>query len=325
MLYRRMVGIRPRARAGSESVLSRTKNIAEAALHPILGHLSGHPARRLHRGRCAEVDRARERASREARSCSISAQPLRRWRCLEAAGRRPAPEIVDRLASCSRRAGCWRRPRAGARLLLVGIERSGESAPQDGLDFAPAPSGDLRQHGRPHVRGTAGGLDPGGQTARADCSATARSRCRRPHSRRGDWSVRARRRAVPRRVVRPQILFPAYLRGFNLAEAYTAMPYLSWQTIVIGDPLCTPVPRRTLLTEEITKASTRKLAPGALFGATAGATFDSRAQHRGAEAGDQVRRGDGAGQSEERGGAADAGDRARTASPCLPASAGQHL
>jgi uncharacterized protein (TIGR03790 family) len=41
--------------------------------------------------------------------------------------------------------------------------------------------------------------------------------------------------------IRPDILFPAYARGMNLAEAfYLAMPYLSWQTIVIGDPLCAP-------------------------------------------------------------------------------------
>jgi Tfp pilus assembly protein PilF len=42
-------------------------------------------------------------------------------------------------------------------------------------------------------------------------------------------------------IVRPQILFPAYLSGFNLAESfYLATPYLSWQGIVIGDPLCAP-------------------------------------------------------------------------------------
>lgn len=47
--------------------------------------------------------------------------------------------------------------------------------------------------------------------------------------------------------VRPQILFRAYLGGATLAEAYyAAMPYLSWQTIVIGDPLCAPF-RRTIL------------------------------------------------------------------------------
>jgi uncharacterized protein (TIGR03790 family) len=42
-------------------------------------------------------------------------------------------------------------------------------------------------------------------------------------------------------IVRPQILFPAYLAGFNLAESfYLAMPFLSWQDIVVGDPLCSP-------------------------------------------------------------------------------------
>lgn len=42
-------------------------------------------------------------------------------------------------------------------------------------------------------------------------------------------------------IVKPQVLFPAYMSGFNLAESfYLAMPYLSWQQIVIGDPLCAP-------------------------------------------------------------------------------------
>jgi len=41
--------------------------------------------------------------------------------------------------------------------------------------------------------------------------------------------------------IRPQVLFPAYLSGLNVAEAfYAAMPFLSWQTIVLGDPLCAP-------------------------------------------------------------------------------------
>jgi uncharacterized protein (TIGR03790 family) len=41
--------------------------------------------------------------------------------------------------------------------------------------------------------------------------------------------------------VRPDILFPAYLKGLNLAESfYLATPSLSWQTVVIGDPLCAP-------------------------------------------------------------------------------------
>lgn len=38
--------------------------------------------------------------------------------------------------------------------------------------------------------------------------------------------------------VRPEILFPAYLQGRTLAESfYLATPYLSWQGIVLGDPL----------------------------------------------------------------------------------------
>jgi uncharacterized protein (TIGR03790 family) len=38
---------------------------------------------------------------------------------------------------------------------------------------------------------------------------------------------------------RPQYLFPAYYSGKNLAESYyVSIPGLSWQNIVIGDPLC---------------------------------------------------------------------------------------
>jgi uncharacterized protein (TIGR03790 family) len=54
--------------------------------------------------------------------------------------------------------------------------------------------------------------------------------------------------------VRPQILFPAYASGFNLAESYyMAIPFLSWQTIVIGDPLCRPFAATPLPQAEITK------------------------------------------------------------------------
>ncbi len=39
--------------------------------------------------------------------------------------------------------------------------------------------------------------------------------------------------------VQPDILFPAYLSGYNLAESfYMATRYLSWQTVIVGDPLC---------------------------------------------------------------------------------------
>jgi Tfp pilus assembly protein PilF len=52
--------------------------------------------------------------------------------------------------------------------------------------------------------------------------------------------------------IRPNILFPAYLSGFNLIESYyLAMPYLSWQTIVVGDPLCAPFRSTNLSSGEI--------------------------------------------------------------------------
>jgi uncharacterized protein (TIGR03790 family) len=52
--------------------------------------------------------------------------------------------------------------------------------------------------------------------------------------------------------VRPDILFPAYLAGFNLVEAfYLATPTLSWQAVIIGDPLCRPFPRTALTRAEI--------------------------------------------------------------------------
>ncbi len=39
--------------------------------------------------------------------------------------------------------------------------------------------------------------------------------------------------------VRPDFLLPAYYRGRNLAESfYSGMPFLSWQGVVFGDPLC---------------------------------------------------------------------------------------
>jgi uncharacterized protein (TIGR03790 family) len=39
--------------------------------------------------------------------------------------------------------------------------------------------------------------------------------------------------------VRPDYLLPAYYLGRNLAESYyIGMPFLSWQGVVVGDPLC---------------------------------------------------------------------------------------
>jgi Flp pilus assembly protein TadD len=52
--------------------------------------------------------------------------------------------------------------------------------------------------------------------------------------------------------VRPDILFPAYLSGFNLIESfYLAIPHLSWQTVVVGDPLCAPFARKALSRSDI--------------------------------------------------------------------------
>jgi uncharacterized protein (TIGR03790 family) len=52
--------------------------------------------------------------------------------------------------------------------------------------------------------------------------------------------------------IRPEILFPAYLGGFNLAEAfYLATPTLSWQSVVVGDPLCAPFGRSPLTREQL--------------------------------------------------------------------------
>lgn len=52
--------------------------------------------------------------------------------------------------------------------------------------------------------------------------------------------------------IRPDVLFPAYASGRNLAESfYAAMPYLSWQTIIVGDPLCAPFPHTALSTRDI--------------------------------------------------------------------------
>jgi len=43
---------------------------------------------------------------------------------------------------------------------------------------------------------------------------------------------------------RPDLLLPAYFSGRNLAESYyLAIPGLSWQNIVVGDPLCKLRPR----------------------------------------------------------------------------------
>ena len=54
----------------------------------------------------------------------------------------------------------------------------------------------------------------------------------------GDSSLRGRELWVAM-TSRPDLLLPAYYQGRNLAESYyLAIPRLSWQNIVVGDPLC---------------------------------------------------------------------------------------
>lgn len=67
-------------------------------------------------------------------------------------------------------------------------------------------------------------------------------------------------------IVRPQVLLPAYLSGFNLAESfYLAMPFLSWQDIVIGDPLCAPFRQAPMAASEIHKGIDPETDTPALF------------------------------------------------------------
>jgi uncharacterized protein (TIGR03790 family) len=52
--------------------------------------------------------------------------------------------------------------------------------------------------------------------------------------------------------VRPDLLFPAYLAGFTLAESfYMALPALSWQAVVIGDPICRPFGKSTIAAADL--------------------------------------------------------------------------
>jgi Tfp pilus assembly protein PilF len=75
-------------------------------------------------------------------------------------------------------------------------------------------------------------------------------------------------------IVRPQILFPAYLSGYTMAEAYyLAMPYLSWQTIIVGDPLCAPFLTSPLPQDQIHSGINADLSLPAIFGERRLATF----------------------------------------------------
>lgn len=77
--------------------------------------------------------------------------------------------------------------------------------------------------------------------------------------------------------IRPDILFPAYVGGMNLAESfYLAMPYLSWQTIVIGDPLCAPFREQAIDETDLNPALDPAIELPARFGARRLSTIDAR-------------------------------------------------
>jgi uncharacterized protein (TIGR03790 family) len=53
-------------------------------------------------------------------------------------------------------------------------------------------------------------------------------------------------------VPRPDIVLPAYMAGFNLIESfYLGVPFLSWETVVIGDPLCGPFVKEPIAHAEL--------------------------------------------------------------------------
>ena len=66
--------------------------------------------------------------------------------------------------------------------------------------------------------------------------------------------------------VRPDVLFPAYLAGFNLAEAfYLATPALSWTTVIVGDPLCRPFRGATLTSADLESPIDARVGLPAMF------------------------------------------------------------
>jgi tetratricopeptide (TPR) repeat protein len=68
--------------------------------------------------------------------------------------------------------------------------------------------------------------------------------------------------------VHPEILFPAYAAGLNLAEAfYLALPDLSWQSVIVGDPLCAPFPRPPVAAADIDPEADAATELPAWFGA----------------------------------------------------------
>ena len=170
LLYRKMVGVRiPVPGRVRNSYYLDAKNIAEARYFTRIDS-DLYLVTRLDGFTVDDALKLIERGSAPSREGKIVLDQRatiagRRWRCLVAAGVGPAPED-RRCRSCGPRdeppSGVGVGPRA--RVLLLGIERSGESAAQDRAAVRQRRDRrDLRQHGWPDVRGTAGGLDPGRQ------------------------------------------------------------------------------------------------------------------------------------------------------------------
>ena len=79
--------------------------------------------------------------------------------------------------------------------------------------------------------------------------------------------------------VRPEILFPSYLAGFSLAEAfYLALPALSWQSVVVGDPLCAPFARTSVPAADLDPPLDKETELPALFSARRLAAADLKTE-----------------------------------------------
>jgi uncharacterized protein (TIGR03790 family) len=77
--------------------------------------------------------------------------------------------------------------------------------------------------------------------------------------------------------IRPDVLFPAYVSGLNLAESYyLAMPYLSWQSVVVGDPLCAPFRTAAIVPDNIDPPLDKETELPSLFSARRLATSVGR-------------------------------------------------
>ena len=115
----------------------------------------------------------------------------------------------------------------------MGLQRRAESRPAVRMRFSPAHWRAFRQHGRPHVLAAGRWLGAFDDQDRKTWHAGS------PQSLAGDL-IREGVTGVAANIaepflegsVRPEIVFPAYLAGFNLIEAfYLALPTVSWQTV----------------------------------------------------------------------------------------------